>query len=88
MPEAKVGQPSNDVSPFAIVARIERLEHADLRDVDMLHELLYGLYALIEVHFRKEGIQFPAFDAAPPEFTQAVLERMQAATGHAHDHSH
>jgi iron-sulfur cluster repair protein YtfE (RIC family) len=73
----------------AIVARIERLEHADVGDLDTLQELLYGLYALIEVHFRKEeDIQLPAFDAAPPELTRAVLERMQAATSHAHEHSH
>jgi iron-sulfur cluster repair protein YtfE (RIC family) len=73
----------------AIVARIERLEQADVGDVDTLQELLYGLYALIGVHFRKEeDIQLPAFDVAPPELTQAVLERMEALTGHAHGHAH
>ena len=40
----------------AIVARIERLEGADIGDVDTLQELLYGLHALISVHFRKERI--------------------------------
>jgi iron-sulfur cluster repair protein YtfE (RIC family) len=73
----------------AIVARIERLERADLDDVDTLQELLYGLSALIGVHFRKEeDIQLPAFDAAPSEVTAAVLERMEAIAGHAHDHTH
>jgi hypothetical protein len=71
----------------AIVARIERLERTDPDDVDMLQELLYGLYALIGVHFDKEeDLQLPAFDAAPPEVTEAVLERMEALTGHAHAH--
>ena len=71
----------------AIVARVERLEGADIDDVDTLQELLYGLYALIGVHFRKEeDIQLPAFDAAPPEVTQAVLRRMEERTGHAHVH--
>jgi len=71
----------------AIVARIERLEGADSEDVDVLQELLYGLYALIGVHFRKEeDLQLPAFDAAPPEVTAAVLERMEASTGHTHEH--
>ena len=66
----------------AIVARVERLERADLDDVDTLQELLYGLSALIGVHFRKEeDIQLPAFDAAPPEVTAAVLERMEAIAG-------
>jgi iron-sulfur cluster repair protein YtfE (RIC family) len=71
----------------AIVERIERLERTDAADVDTLQELLYGLYALISVHFRKEeDIQLPAFDAAPPELTRSVLEQMQAQSGHTHAH--
>lgn len=70
----------------AIVERIERLEQVGAEDIDTLQELLYGLYALISVHFRKEeDIQLPAFDAAPPEVTRAVLEQMEAATGHRHE---
>lgn len=73
----------------AIVARIDQLARADVHDVDALQELLYGLYALISVHFRKEeDLQLPAFDAAPPEITDAVLRRMESATGHAHEHTH
>ncbi len=69
----------------AIVARIERLEHTDPADTSALQELLYGLYALISVHFRKEeDIQLPAFDAAPAEVTQSVLDRMAELSGHAH----
>ena len=72
----------------AIVSRIERLEHTDLEDIDTLQELLYGLDALISVHFRKEeDIQLPAFDAAPPEVTQAVLNRMEALLGDTHAHA-
>jgi iron-sulfur cluster repair protein YtfE (RIC family) len=70
-----------------IVARIKRLEQTDAADVDTVQELLYGLYALISVHFRKEeDIQLPAFDAAPPELTQSVLERMEEQSGHTHVH--
>lgn len=73
----------------AIVARVERLEEADVGDIDTLQELLYGLAALISVHFRKEeDIQLPAFDAAPPEVTEAVIERMEALSGHRHEHAH
>lgn len=73
----------------AIVARIDRLERADVGDVDLLQELLYGLYALISVHFRKEeDLQLPAFDAAPPEIAEAVFERMATATGHTHEDAH
>ena len=71
----------------AIVARVERLARADTADVDTLQELLYGLHALISVHFRKEeDIQLPAFDDAPPELTRSVLERMEAQSGHTHAH--
>ncbi|HEX6585847.1 MAG TPA: hemerythrin domain-containing protein [Solirubrobacterales bacterium] len=70
----------------AIVARIERLEAADISDVDTLQEMLYGLYALISVHFRKEeDLQLPAFDAAP-DVADRVLARMSAATGDGHTH--
>ena len=70
----------------AIVARIDRLKTADLADVDTLQELLYGLHALISVHFRKEeDLQLPAFDAAP-DVAERVLARMGAAAGHAHAH--
>ena len=73
----------------AIVARIDRLERTDIDEVDTLQELLYGLYALIGVHFSKEeDIQLPAFDAAPPELTESVLKRMEETTGHVHEHAH
>jgi iron-sulfur cluster repair protein YtfE (RIC family) len=73
----------------AIVERVERLERTDVDDVDTLQELLYGLYALISVHFRKEeDIQLPAFDAAPPEVTEAVLRRMEGLSGHLHEDGH
>jgi iron-sulfur cluster repair protein YtfE (RIC family) len=68
----------------AIVARVERLQAAQPSDVDALQELLYGLYALISVHFRKEeDLQLPAFDAAPVVAAR-VIDRMGSAAGHAH----
>ena len=70
----------------AIVARIERLQAADIADIDALQELLYGLYALISVHFRKEeDLQLPVFDANP-EVAERVLARMGETAGHAHSH--
>ena len=70
----------------AIVARINRLADTDVTDVDQLQELLYGLHALISVHFRKEeDIQLPAFDANP-EVAERVLVEMGEAAGHAHHH--
>jgi hypothetical protein len=72
----------------AIVARIEGLERADVDDVDSLQELLYGLHALISVHFRKEeDLQLAAFDAAPRETPEAALRRMDSAAGHIHGHT-
>ena len=70
----------------AIVARTERLAEADVGDVDELQELLYGLHALISVHFRKEeDLQLPAFDAAPA-VAERVLAEMGEAAGDAHQH--
>jgi iron-sulfur cluster repair protein YtfE (RIC family) len=70
----------------AIVARINRLADADVTDADLLQELLYGLYALISVHFRKEeDIQLPVFDAHP-DVAGRVLAEMGATAGHAHHH--
>ena len=70
----------------AIVARIDQLAGTEITNVDKLQELLYGLYALISVHFRKEeDLQLPAFDAAP-EVAERVLRRMHEVGGHAHAH--
>jgi len=70
----------------AIVARIERLQATDVADVDALQELLYGLHALISVHFRKEeDLQLPVFDANP-EVAERVLARMGETAGHTHTH--
>ena len=66
----------------AIVARLERLEEADLSDVDTLQQQFYALHALISVHFRKEeDLQLPAFDAAPA-VAERVLARMVETAGH------
>ena len=71
----------------AIVARVERLAEASMEDVDTLQELIYGLYALILVHFRKEeDIQLPVFDAQPPEVVERVLARMGEHSGSPHAH--
>jgi hypothetical protein len=51
-----------------------------------MQELLYGLHALISVHFRKEeDLQLPVFDANP-EAAARVLERMGERMGEAHTH--
>jgi iron-sulfur cluster repair protein YtfE (RIC family) len=71
----------------AIVARAERLEATAPSDVDALQELLYGLHALILVHFDKEeDLQLPALDAAP-QVAERVLRRMGHLAGHTHTHA-
>lgn len=73
----------------AIVERIRLLEAADPDDVDTLQQLLYGLYALISVHFLKEeDLQLPLFDQQSPEYVHELLERMEQAAGGAHHHHH
>ena len=70
----------------AIVARVERLSIVPVTEVDTMQELLYGLHALISVHFRKEeDLQLPVFDAHP-EAAARVLERMGERMGEAHTH--
>jgi iron-sulfur cluster repair protein YtfE (RIC family) len=69
-----------------IAAKVDALEAAAPDDVDALQELLYGIHALVMAHFRKEeDIQLPVFDAQPPEAVAAIIERMGAVTGHAHE---
>lgn len=70
----------------AIVERIRRLEQVDVTDTDQLLELLYGLHALITVHFRKEEeLQLPVFDARPADEVAQMIERMHVG-GAAHHH--
>jgi len=60
----------------AIRARIAELEQVDPRDLARLQELLYGLYALISVHFAKEeDLYLPLLEKAGPE-VQRVLEAL------------
>lgn len=83
-----VGSP-NAAAPMihdhqAILARTEALTQTDPDDIDRLQELLYGLYALISVHFRKEEeIQLPALDAVP-QTAELVIKRMGSHTHHSH----
>jgi iron-sulfur cluster repair protein YtfE (RIC family) len=61
----------------AIVARIERLSETSPEDIETVQELLYGLHALVSVHFDKEEtIQLPAFDRRPADEVEDVLHRM------------
>jgi iron-sulfur cluster repair protein YtfE (RIC family) len=58
----------------AIERMIDALEEAERADVARLQELLYGLHALITVHFEKEEeIYLPLLDARPD-----VAERVMA----------
>lgn len=70
----------------AIVARIDALETAEPDDLARLQELLYGLYALLLVHFHKEEDDYlPLLEAQPPEQVAAIFEGMG---GHEHAHGH
>ena len=71
----------------AVAERVDRLARTPVEDVATLQELLYGLHALIGVHFGKEeDIQLAAFDEQPQEFVDEVLARMAEAAGPAHSH--
>jgi hemerythrin len=69
----------------AIRARIARLADVELSDTEEIQELLYGLHALITVHFDKEeAIPLHALDQQPPEVAEHILERMEAGAHAAH----
>jgi iron-sulfur cluster repair protein YtfE (RIC family) len=71
----------------AIVARAERLGSTPADDADGLQELLYGLHALICVHFDKEEqLQLPVFDRQRPAVVEGVLARMAEHAGPEHRH--
>ena len=67
----------------AIGRMIEALGETDTSDIARLQELLYGLHALITVHFEKEEeIYLPLLDARP-DVAERVIRHMGA--GH-HGH--
>lgn len=71
----------------AIAARTERLAATPVEDVDTLQELLYGLQALILVHFGKEEeLQLPVLDEQPPEVVERLLAQMGEHAGPGHGH--
>lgn len=71
----------------AIAARTERLASTPVEDSDALQELLYGLQALILVHFDKEEeLQLPVLDEQPPDVVKDLLARMGEHTGPGHRH--
>lgn len=60
----------------AIGRMIEALAETDLGDVARLQELLYGLHALITVHFEKEEeLYLPLLDAQP-DVAARVMEQI------------
>lgn len=71
----------------AIRARTDALADADPSDVSSLQELLYGLQALITVHFSKEeDIYLPLIDAQPPQLAKEIIERMGERAPAEHSH--
>lgn len=68
----------------AIVSRIEALAAAEPSDVDQLQELLYGLYALLIVHFHKEEDDYlPLLEKRPPQEVEAIFQQMGEHGHHA-----
>jgi iron-sulfur cluster repair protein YtfE (RIC family) len=69
----------------AIRERAEALSRTRTADTAELAELLFGLYALITVHFEKEEeVYLPLLDDEPEDELRALFERMAEAGGHEH----
>jgi iron-sulfur cluster repair protein YtfE (RIC family) len=63
----------------AIRERVVQLEDCDMRDPDQLQELLFGLYALIAVHFEKEeDLYLSLLDSRGSERVGRVIEATNA----------
>ena len=81
-----VGELLGDAKATAIMSRdhvaigrmVEALAETDLEDIARLQELLYGLHALITVHFEKEEeIYLPLLDARP-DVAERVMKQIGA----------
>lgn len=70
----------------AIVSRIDALAATQPDNVERVQELLYGLHALLMVHFRKEEDDYlPLLEERPSEEVAAIFERMgEHGRGHSH----
>ena len=68
---------------LAIKSRIASLEEADVGDVAYLQELLYGLHALVSVHWwKEEEIYLPLLDAEAGPELRHVLEATDSVASH------
>jgi iron-sulfur cluster repair protein YtfE (RIC family) len=81
-----VGELLGDAQATAIMSRdhvaigrmVEALAETDFGDIARLQELLYGLHALITVHFEKEEeIYLPLLDARP-DVAERVMKQISA----------
>jgi iron-sulfur cluster repair protein YtfE (RIC family) len=60
---------------------VEALADADRDDIARLQELLYGLHALITIHFEKEEeIYLPLLDGRP-DLAERVMKQIGAGHG-------
>ena len=65
----------------------ERIEALEAVDTATLEELLYGLHALITVHFAKEeDVCLPILESQANDRIRELLDRM-AAEGPDHEHA-
>jgi iron-sulfur cluster repair protein YtfE (RIC family) len=65
---------------YAIRRMIDALAEADTADVTRLQELLYGLHALIVIHFEKEEeVYLPLLDERP-EVAELAVAQLRAAS--------
>jgi hypothetical protein len=86
-----IGELLGDARATAVMARdhvaigrmIDALAETDASDVARLRELLYGLHALIEVHFEKEEEDYLPLLDARPDVAERVMHH--AAAHHHHD---
>ena len=84
-PEATKTMSRDHTAVVELTDRLERLR-LNLQDIDSLREVLYGLYALVTVHFAKEEeIYLPLLDE---RLTREEADDMFARMQHVHGSHH
>ena len=67
----------------AVRQHLEALAATDVADATAVEELLFGLYALIIVHFAKEEeVYLPILDGEPEDELRGLFSEMAQASGH------
>jgi iron-sulfur cluster repair protein YtfE (RIC family) len=89
VPDATKTMSRDHLEVMQLIERLHELVRS-LKDERGLREVLYGLYAIVKLHFAKEEVVFlPILEEnLTAEMDEAVFHRMELAAHHASGHNH